>query len=82
MVNFIKKHLGDYTTDEEAPIYVRVTTKTAGGTYDNTYTNSEHLSDIKNFSCTQFYIKPTAWFTAKVVRTENKAILGVVFAQK
>lgn len=82
VVNFIKKHLGDYLPEEEAPIYVRVTTRADGSTYSNTYTNSEHIADIRNFSSQQHYIKPTAWFTAEVIRTQNKAILGVAFTQK
>lgn len=82
VVNFIKKYLGDYSPEEEAPIYVRVKTASAEGSHDNTYTNSEYISDIKNFSSRQHYIKPTAWFTAEVIRTENKAILGVAFIQK
>ncbi|NLC18822.1 MAG: hypothetical protein GX757_06295 [Clostridiales bacterium] len=82
VINFIKKYLGDYSAEEEAPIYVRVKTKSVEGSHDNTYTNSEHILDIKNFSNQQHYIKPTAWFTAEVIRTENKAILGVAFMQK
>jgi len=82
VINFIKKYLGDFSPEEEAPIYVRVKTVSAEGSHDNTYINSEHISDIKNFSSLQHYIKPTAWFTAEVIRTENKVILGVAFMQK
>lgn len=82
VVNYIKNELGDYSPSETAPIYVQVITVVDGISYDNTYTNNKHISDIKNFSNKQYYIKPTAWFTGKVVRTENKAILGVVFTQK
>jgi type II secretory pathway pseudopilin PulG len=82
VVNFIKKYLGDYSNTETAPIYVKVTTVTSGVTYNNTYTNGGYISDIKNFSSNQYYIKPTAWFTGKVIRTKNKAILGVTFTKK
>lgn len=82
VVNFIKKHLGDYTLSETAPIYTEVTTVTSGTTYSNTYDNKEHLSDIKNFSSLSYYIKPTAMFTCNVIMSTNKAILGIQFIQK
>lgn len=82
VVNFIKKQLGDYDSSEAAPVYIRVKTVTEGVSYDNTYTNGECIKDIKNFSSRQYYIKPTAWFIGEVVKSENEAILGVVFTQK
>ena len=82
VVNYIKKQLGDYSSSETAPIYIQVKTMIDGKSYTNTYTNSKYIADIKNFSSKQYYIKPTAWFTGKVVKSENKAILGVIFTQK
>jgi len=82
VVNFIKKHLGDYMPSDTAPIYVEVVTKDSSSVYVHTYTNNQHLDDIKNFSSIEYYIKPTAIFTGEVVRTENKVIIGVRFCQK
>lgn len=82
VTNFIKKHLGNYDTSETAPIYVEVITKISGSTNVNTYSNKEHVDDIKNFSNMQHYIKPTAIFKGEVIRNTNKVILGVKFTQK
>ena len=82
VVNFIKKQLGDYLPTEAAPIYVEVVSKTLDSTYSRIYTNNEHLEDIKNFSKAQHYIKPTAVFLGRVIRNENKVIIGVRFTQK
>lgn len=82
VVNFIKKHLGDYDTTEEAPIYVKVIKKAPGSTNPKTYKNKKHVSDINNFSNMDHYIKPTAIFKGEVIRNTNKVILGVEFTQK
>lgn len=82
VVNLIKKQLGDYGSIENAPVYIQVKTVVDGVEYDNTYTNNTYLSEIKNFSAKRYYIKPTAWFGGKVVKTPNEAILGLVFTQK
>lgn len=82
VVNFIKKQLGDYSEIETAPIYTQVKTTVLSVIYTNTYTNNVHISDIKNFSSSEFYIKPTALFIGKVIKSKNKAILGVTFIQK
>lgn len=82
VTNFIKKHLGDYNVGETAPISVEVTTKAAGTTYTNTYTNKKHISDIKNFSDIRRYIKPTAIFQGEVLYSTNKVILGIRWTQK
>jgi hypothetical protein len=80
VVNFIKKQLGDYNSSETAPIYVEVVTNTLDGRYCNIYTNSEHIESIKSFS-NKKYIKPTAVFVGKVIRTKNRVIIGVEFTQ-
>ena len=82
VINFIKKQLGDYGATETATIYVKVTSVVSGVTYANTYTNNTRISDITNFSSSQYYIKPTAYFKAQVVKTANKAIVGLTFIQK
>ncbi len=82
VVSFIKKHLGDYTSSETSPYYVKVRTVVSGTTYDNTYTNNVHLRDIKSFASMEYYIKPTVKFICQVDQTKNKAILGVSFIQK
>ncbi len=82
VINYIKKNLGDYTVEEEAPIYVRVITKVSGSEITNDYMNKEHIKDIKNISETNHYIKPTANFDAEVIRSGNKVILGICFTQE
>lgn len=82
VVNFIKKHLGDYDTTEVAPIYVEVVTKIAGSTNINTYNNKEHINDINNFSNMQHYIKPTAIFKGEVIKNANNVIIAVKWTQK
>lgn len=81
VVNFIKKQLGDYSILEEAPIYVEVVTIAPTTNYSHIYVNNKHIVDIKNFSSTEYYIKPTAIFTGEVIRTENMVIVGVRFIQ-
>ena len=82
VANFIKKQIGDYDSTETAPIYVKVVTVISGATYTNTYENKEHIADIKDFSIMQYYIKPTALFSGKVIKTANDAIVGINFVQK
>jgi hypothetical protein len=82
IVNLMKKYLGDYTSSETAPIYVQVDTVNSGTTYSSKYINNAHISDVKNFSFIEFYIKPTAKFNCKVIKTTNKAIVGISFKQK
>lgn len=81
VVNFIKEQLGNYSASEVAPIYVKVTTVINGRTYQNTYQNKLHISHIKDFSSTQYYIKPTASFQGTIERSKNQAILGITFIQ-
>lgn len=80
VVNFIKKHLGDYSETETAPVYVEVLK--SGSSDPKIYTNNKYISEIKNFSNSEHYIKPTALFTGQVIRNENKVILGIKFVQK
>jgi hypothetical protein len=82
VINLIKKNLGDYTSPETAPLYVYVETVISGVRYKNKYLDNAHLNDIKNFSKPDFYIRPTAFFDCKVVKSKNKAILGINFIQK
>lgn len=81
VVNLIKKELGDYSSSEEAPLYVEVVTKLSDTIYSKTHTNNEYIDDIKNFSNLEYYIKPTALFTGKLIRTENRVIIGLLFTQ-
>jgi len=82
LVNFIKKQLGDYSSSDTASIYIEVVSKASGNVYTNRYKNSEHIDDIKNFSSSEHYIKPTALFVGEVIRNDNKVIIGVIFTQK
>ncbi len=82
VVNYIKKNLGDYTLEETAPIYIRVLTEVSGSEFINDYINKEHIKSIKNISDINHYIKPTAYFDAEVIRSNNKVILGICFTQK
>lgn len=82
VINYIKKNLGEYTSGETAPNYIRVVTKVSGSEIINDYMNNEHIKDIKNISETDHYIKPTAIFDAEVIRSGNKVILGICFTQK
>jgi hypothetical protein len=80
--NYIKRNLGDYTTTETAPFYVRVKTVVSGTNYIHDYVNKVHIKDIKNVSAVEYFIKPTAYFYCEVIRSENKVILGISFSQK
>lgn len=77
VINFIKKQLGDYPNGQNAPIYINVQTIVS----NNTYTNNVYFDNIKNFTDSH-YIKPTAVFSAHVVKNTNKVIVGVTFNQK
>ena len=81
-VNFMKEYLGDYTDTEVSPYFVRVKTMVSGVTYTNDYVNKAHIKDIRNVSELQYYIKPTAYFSCEIIRSENKVILGICFTQK
>lgn len=81
VVNFIKRRLGDFSSNDTAPIYVEVLTKVSVSTYTHTYKNKECLDDIRNFSNVEYYIKPTALFIGEVIKTENMVIIGVRFTQ-
>lgn len=82
VVSFIKKYLGDYSVSETAPYYVQVKTVTSGTAYTNKYVNKQYIVNIRNFSSNQYYIKPTAKFSCEIVKSTNKAILGINFVQK
>ncbi len=82
VVNYIKRNLGDYTSAETAPIFVRVKTAFAGTAYTNDYTNKAHIRDIRNVSAMEYFIKPTAYFSCEIIRSENKVVLGVSFIQR
>lgn len=80
--NLIKEQLGNYSITESAPIYVKVTTVVSGITYNNLYQNSQYISNMKDFTSTQYFINPTAWFKTTVAKSANQAILGVTFVQQ
>lgn len=80
VVNFVKKQLGEYNSTETAPVYVYVKTVKDTVTLENTYYNGENIDNIQNFTHVM-YIKPTGKFVGKVVRDENKVIIGVNFIQ-
>ena len=61
VVNFIKKHLGDYTEVETAPIYVNVITSLSEIPIE--ITPAIHKSEFTN----NRYIKPTAKFVGHLV---------------
>jgi hypothetical protein len=78
IVNFIKKQLGDYTAPEIGPIYVYVKTNQA----EHTYVDGTFINRIRNFTETNYYIKPTAKFISSIYKNDNNVILGVNFIQK
>lgn len=77
VVNFIKKKLGDYGTNGEAPIYVEVKTSLS----INKYKNGGDIEKIQDFTDGK-YIKPTAKFKSEVKRSNNNVIIGVSFIQE
>lgn len=77
VVNCMKKYLGDYDERDTAAIYIEVRTNSS----DNTYQNNLHLSEVKAFG-NERYIKPTAIFQGKVIKNENKVIIGLTFIQR
>lgn len=77
VINCIKKQLGDYPVGETAPVYIYVKTSVS----ENTYTDKSCFSNITEFTDIR-YIKPTAVFVGKVIKNENKVILGVSFIQQ
>jgi hypothetical protein len=77
VMNFIKKHLGDFSDTETGAIFVTVKTSLS----ENTYTNNSYFSEMKDFTTTK-YIKPTALFIGSVLMNDNKVILGISFTQK
>ncbi|HKL79779.1 MAG TPA: hypothetical protein VJ888_05005 [Mobilitalea sp.] len=77
VVNFFKKHLGEYGSSEESVMYIHVITATD----DSTYRNGVAEQDITNFTSVH-YIKPNAVFKCDVIRDANDVIIAVSFAQR
>jgi len=77
VTNFIKKHLGDYTAIETAPIYVYVKTSTT----ENTYKNGAFIENIRTFTDIK-YINPLGKFAGDIVRDANDVNIGMKFIQK
>ena len=77
VVNCMRENLGDYTSAETAPIYVRVETTAS----TNTYTNGSILNEVRDFT-KQRYIKPTAVFRGDIIKNTNDVIIGLNFIQQ
>lgn len=77
VVNFIKKHLSEYSSSEVAPIYVNIVTSTTL----NDYVNGASIPDIVNFT-TDKYISPISKYNGKIVRDKNNVIVGLIFTKK
>ena len=77
VINFFGKHLGGYSSDETAPIYINIITSQS----NYTYVNGAYAAEIKNFTSAR-YVKPVAMFTCSVIRDRNKVVVGIKFNQK
>lgn len=73
VVNFYKKHLGDYASGQTGPFSV-----TIGGT---SYTNGASVSSLRD-SSSAAYVKPTARYKCKVTQNANGVITNVTFTKK
>ncbi len=73
VVNFYKKHLGDYKAGQTGPFTV-----TIGGT---SYTNGASLSSLRDSSSAS-YVKPTARYKCTVNKNANGVISSVTFTKK
>lgn len=77
VINLMKRELNNYGEDEEAPIYVKVETKTGV----NQYNNGKVIESCREFTDGR-YIKPIAIFLGSVVKNQNDVIIGVHFIQQ
>lgn len=73
VVNFYKKHLGDYRAGETGPFTVVI-----GGT---SYTNGSSVASLRDSSSAQ-YVKPTARYRCSVSKNANGVIVSVTFTKK
>ena len=73
VVNFYKKHLGDYTSGETGPFAVVI-----GGT---SYQNGASVSSLRD-SSSSAYVKPTARYKCTVTKNANGVITKVTFTKK
>jgi hypothetical protein len=77
VINFIKRHLGDYDSTEVSDLYIYVKTQLS----ENKYVNNSYFENIQNFTDSKF-IKPTWVFKCSIDRDANDVILGVRFIQQ
>lgn len=78
VINFCKKHLGEYTTGEKADITVNVNYLINGRFACYSYRNSDCLSAIRNPDSEQ-YIKPVTRWKCEVVKNKNGIITEINF---
>lgn len=77
VVNFIKKHLGDYNSSETGPFTIKIVTNIG----QVNHTNSSNIDYITNFTHA-YYIKPTASFKGYVTKNQNGVITEIKFQQQ
>lgn len=73
VVNFYKKHLGDYTSGQTGPFTIVI-----GGT---SYSNGASVSLLRD-SSSGAYVKPTAKYKCSVTRNANGMITKVTFTKQ
>jgi hypothetical protein len=77
VVNFAKKNLSSYDSDNVAPVYVSIKTSL----HDETYETNNYLKSLRDFT-NQRYVNPVNMFEGTVIRDENEVIVGVIFTEK
>lgn len=77
VVNFTRKELRKYQSDEEAPVEVMI--HTTLGNY--TYQNNSILKELRDITSAR-YVNPLAIFQGKVIRDDNDVITRVEFTQQ
>lgn len=80
VVNFYKKHLGEYQSGEQADFTVVIShSAEGGGSYS--YSNGTAVSLLRDSGSEQ-YVKPTSQYRCTVEKNKNGIITKVVFSVK
>lgn len=77
VVNIIKKELGRYGADDQAPVMITVRTEDESST-SFSYQNRSYFSDIQNFT-KERYIHPLHRYQGSAVYNKNNVLIELVF---
>lgn len=75
VIDFYKKHLGEFGAGEQGPFEVVIN----NGTATTAYTNGDSLTHIRDNTDANRYVKPTSLYVCTVTKNANGVIIKVAF---